>query len=405
VGVVISCFSRVGGIGIANVLFHTAHAAYRAKMLDAVICFGNRQTEIPSRFIRPIRFQPVKVFSFLKSRYYYTLKRMTLDNRGARYLRKYGCEIFHGWTTECIRSLEVAKEIGAKTIVERPAPHPATAWRLLTEEYDRWNVPFPRDEGNRWLRRIDWRYRDEVIAPAEFELADRVVVQSEFGASSFLEQGYPREKLVILPRAVEVGEYPKHERGSNSRFRVLFVGMVCLRKGFLDLVHAWDALAFPDGELWVVGEVHEEIVPFLAPYRDRGDIRFFGHVKEGAFRLFSESTVFVLPSITEGSAKTTYEAMAAGLPVITTLNAGSVVRDGTDGFIVPIRDPATLRERLGSLYENREAARAMGESGRKRVAAFSWDSYENRMIHLYSALLGGEDGEGKGGKTSPTDIC
>ena len=170
-GVVISCFSRVGGIGIANVLYHTARAAYRAGMLDAVFCYGNCQDEIPSRFIRPIRFQPIKAVSFLKSRYYYTLKRMTLDKRAADYLRRRGCNIFHGWTTECIRSLEEARRIGAKTIVERPAPHPATAWRLLTEEYDRWKVPFPREDGSRWLRKIDWRYRDEVIAPAEFELA------------------------------------------------------------------------------------------------------------------------------------------------------------------------------------------------------------------------------------------
>ena len=125
-------------------------------------------------------------------------------------------------------------------------------------------------------------------------------------------------------------------------------------------------------------------------------------MKEGISRLFSESTVFVLPSITEGSAKTTYEAMAAGLPVITTLNAGSVVRDGIDGFIVPIRDHATIREKLDYLYENREVAREMGESARMQVAAFSWDAYEKRMIHLYSALLGRE---GKGGKTIPTDIC
>ena len=95
-GVVISCFSRVGGIGLANVLFHTARAAYRSEILDAVICYGNRQAEIPSRYIRPIRFQPTKAVSFLKSRYYYTLKRMTLDKRCASYLRRRGCDIFHG---------------------------------------------------------------------------------------------------------------------------------------------------------------------------------------------------------------------------------------------------------------------------------------------------------------------
>jgi glycosyltransferase involved in cell wall biosynthesis len=241
------------------------------------------------------------------------------------------------------------------------------------------------------MRTIDWRYRDEVIAPAEFELADRVVVQSDFGARSFIEQGFPSEKLIVLPRAVELGEYALPQGGRKSEFRVLYVGTVCLRKGFLDLQQAWIDLALPNAELWVVGEVHEEIVPFLAPYRDRPDIRFFGHVKEGVTRLFSESTVFVLPSITEGSAKTTYEAMAAGLPVITTLNAGSVVRDRIDGFIVPIRDHNALRERLLSLYENRESARGMGESARARVAEFSWDTYENRLIALYSELMDSEE--------------
>ncbi len=210
---------------------------------------------------------------------------------------------------------------------------------------------------------------------------------------------------MVLPRAVDLGEYAPPRGENRSEFRVLYVGTVCLRKGFLDLLHAWNDLALPDGELRVVGEVHEEIVPFLIPYRDHPSIRFFGHVKEGMSRLFTESTVFVLPSITEGSAKTTYEAMAAGLPVITTLNAGSVVRDRIDGFIIPIRDREALRERLLFLYENRDAAGRMGESARSRVAAFSWDAYESRMVSLYSELVGRAEGEGKGGNELPTAIC
>jgi glycosyltransferase involved in cell wall biosynthesis len=222
----------------------------------------------------------------------------------------------------------------------------------------------------------------------EFSLADLVVVQSDFGVRSFIEQGFPPEKMVILPRAVDLKQFQLTAKPNDDPFRVLFVGEVCLRKGFLDLLHAWTGLALPDGELWVVGAVHEEIVPFLATCRDDPSIRFFGHLREGADRYFSDSTVFVLPSITEGSAKTTYEAMAAGLPVITTQNAGSVVRDGIDGFIVPIRDPDAIKERLLLLYENREMARAMGKSGRDRVAMFSWETYENRLISIYGELIG-----------------
>jgi glycosyltransferase involved in cell wall biosynthesis len=386
-GIVVSCFAKAGGTGISNDLFHTARAAYRTGALDAVICYGNRQSEIPANLIRPIRFQPVRMVSFLKARYYYTLKRMALDRRAARHIRRHGCDIFHSWTTECLHSLEEAKRVGAKTIVERPAPHPATAWRLLREEYERWGVPLPRDDGNRWLAGIDWAHRDAVIAPMEFSLADLVVVQSDFGVRSFIEQGFPPRKLVLLPRAVDLKQFPPTAIPKDDPFRVLYVGEVCLRKGFLDLLHAWTGLALPGGELWVVGAVHEEIVPFLTTCRDDPSIRFFGHVREGADRYFPLSTVFVLPSITEGSAKTPYEAMAAGLPVITTLNAGSVVRDGVDGFIVPIRDPDAIKERLLLLYENREMGRAMGKSGRDRVAMFSWETYENRLISIYTDLM------------------
>jgi len=166
------------------------------------------------------------------------------------------------------------------------------------------------------------------------------------------------------------------------------VGVVGLRKGFLDLARAWRDLALPGGELLVVGQVHDEIVPLLKRYREDPTIRFVGHVSEGAARFYRQADVFALPSLVEGSAKTTYEAMAAGLPVVTTPNAGSVVRDGIDGFIVPIRDQDALKRRLLFLYENRDAARAMGGAARKRVGDFSWETYEGRLIDLYGELMG-----------------
>jgi glycosyltransferase involved in cell wall biosynthesis len=138
----------------------------------------------------------------------------------------------------------------------------------------------------------------------------------------------------------------------------------------------------------VVGQVHDEMVPLLGPYRDDPTIRFIGHAKGGAADYYAHADVFVLPSIVEGSAKTTYEAMSASLPVITTLNAGSVVRDDVDGFIVPIRDPCSIRDKLLFLYENRERAKEMGIAGRNRVGEFSWEIYESRLISLYRELSG-----------------
>lgn len=238
------------------------------------------------------------------------------------------------------------------------------------------------------MKKIDRAFRDEVVAPAEFELADRIIVQSEYCLLSFVEEGFSPERLFVLPRAVDFGVYAPGPAKDGSVFRVLFVGMVSLRKGILDLLQAWRKLALPRGELWIVGKVDNEISPLLCSYRDDPSIRFFGHAARGASDFYSQVDAFALPSIVEGSAKTNYEAMAAGLPVITTLNAGSVVRDGVDGFIVPIRDPDVLAEKIRFLFESPDVAEEMGRSARQRVAEYSWDHFEAQMIGLYRDLPG-----------------
>jgi glycosyltransferase involved in cell wall biosynthesis len=82
--------------------------------------------------------------------------------------------------------------------------------------------------------------------------------------------------------------------------------------------------------------------------------------------------------------------MACGLPVICTTNTGGadLVREGRDGFILPIRDVEAIKEKILYFYENPEAARSMGESARRRVAAgFSWSDYGRRMIAAYQSIL------------------
>jgi glycosyltransferase involved in cell wall biosynthesis len=109
-------------------------------------------------------------------------------------------------------------------------------------------------------------------------------------------------------------------------------------------------------------------------------------------RWFAQSDVFVFPSLAEGSALVTYEAMAAGLPVITTPNSGSVVRDGIDGFVVPPRDVEALAERILLLYRGSETRRQMGARGRALVAErYTWRHYRARLCGIYEALLAGRD--------------
>jgi glycosyltransferase involved in cell wall biosynthesis len=90
--------------------------------------------------------------------------------------------------------------------------------------------------------------------------------------------------------------------------------------------------------------------------------------------------LFLLPSLCEGSAGATYEALAAGLPVICTPNTGSVVRDGVEGFIVPIRNPEAIVEAIEILARDTELRRTMADNARKRATDFDLSNYGRRLV-------------------------
>ena len=81
--------------------------------------------------------------------------------------------------------------------------------------------------------------------------------------------------------------------------------------------------------------------------------------------------VFVFPSLFEGSAVVTYEALACGLPSVVTPNAGSVVRDGLEGFVVPPRDVEALAARMEQLGDDPQPP---GTHGRRRPLPAPWPS-------------------------------
>jgi glycosyltransferase involved in cell wall biosynthesis len=147
------------------------------------------------------------------------------------------------------------------------------------------------------------------------------------------------------------------------------------------LLVALTRLERPDAELWLIGGVEDEMRPALARYEGLFELKgFVPHAQLPA--LLTQCSVYVQPSLEEGLAKVLLEAMASGLPVVATTNTGAedVVREGVDGFVVPIRDPEALAERLTRLADDEEARRRMGASAAERVArGFSWKDYADRM--------------------------
>jgi len=165
----------------------------------------------------------------------------------------------------------------------------------------------------------------------------------------------------------------------------LFVGQISQRKGIKYLLEAFKNLRLEKAELVLMGDVIGS-GEGLKAYEG-----IFKHIKSVSYaelpKYYQSADIFVYPSLHEGSALAIYEAMASGLPIITTHNSGSVVRDGEEGFVVPIRDVEALMRKLLLLYQDYCLRNSMGKKARKRAESFSWAQYRFRLAVVLRGLI------------------
>jgi glycosyltransferase involved in cell wall biosynthesis len=102
---------------------------------------------------------------------------------------------------------------------------------------------------------------------------------------------------------------------------------------------------------------------------------------------FQWADVFLLPSLCEGMATVLIEALSTGLPVIATENSGLEINDGVDGFLVPIRNPAAIAERLEQLASSPELLSEMSRNAKKRSEDFTLEAYSERLYRVMVGVL------------------
>jgi len=101
--------------------------------------------------------------------------------------------------------------------------------------------------------------------------------------------------------------------------------------------------------------------------------------------------VFLLPSLCEGSATVIYEALGYGLPVVCTPNAGSVVRDGLEGFIAPVRDATAIARRIEELAQDVELRARMSAQAKARAVEFTVAAYGQRLLAALAGAMPSQD--------------
>jgi glycosyltransferase involved in cell wall biosynthesis len=267
-------------------------------------------------------------------------------------------------------AFEAVRRAGGRAVLSYPIAHNRYQRRFYAEEAElapAFAAALPR------LDELPAEYTERL--ELECELADTILVGSTFVRRSFIETGYDVHKIIVTPYGVDSERFrPRTTPKCDGVFRVLFVGQIGQRKGMSYLLKAYQLFRKRDSELHVVGSYvpgSQVYAPYFTLYRHTEHVP-----QQDLPALFQDADVFVFPSLIEGMPLVVLEAMACGLPVITTTHGpGDILRDGVDGFFVPIRDPEAIAARLEQLYLDPALREQMGRNAREQAARHSWATY------------------------------
>jgi glycosyltransferase involved in cell wall biosynthesis len=267
--------------------------------------------------------------------------------------------------------LQYARAMGKLAVMEQTIASGFVQDKLFKEEekiHGSWTLSHEADP-----LRAELNQRER----SEWEAASLILCGSEFVRDSIGASGGPVQRCRVVPYGINGHpSLPRRERRHHP-LRIFTAGEVGLRKGSPYVLFVAQMLK-GRAEFRMAGALN--VTPFAEKLLRR-HVTLLGAVpRSEMYRHFAWADLFLLPTLCEGSATVCYEALAHGLPVITTPNAGSVVRDGREGFIVPIRNAAAIADRIECLAEDGALWTKMSTNALARAAEYTLEKYGVRLL-------------------------
>lgn len=280
-----------------------------------------------------------------------------------------------GFDTSSWLLAERAEKIGKPYFLDQSISHPLVNQEIMEGVARR----FPD-----WGAEIETRL-PEVLAceRREYALATRIVAASSFSRQTLISQGVPADKIIVNSYGVDLNLFhPPTAPRTRKPVRFLFLGLLSARKGVPLLVEAWRKLNMKDAELLLVGPATEReraLIPELP------GLKFLGKRPHQELpELLRQCDVLVFPSYCEGFALVLLEALASGMPIITTeATAGpDLIQDGTEGRLIPAGDLDALTSAMQDLASDPDKLERMSQAARLTAEKFSWDAYGDRWQQI-----------------------
>ena len=285
-----------------------------------------------------------------------------------------------GYESASLHTFRRASELGIPRVLYQPIACAEKAVTLLEEERERFPALADTLRYN-WFPEKELEGRRE-----ERRLAHAIVCASTFTKQSLVDVGVETEKIFVEPYGVDQTVFaPSREK--FAKFSVVWASSYTQTKGIGYLLEALAREPAPGVELVLAGYPYG--VDAVALYGDRVRVRRLGHIsRQELGAVMGRCHAHVFPTIVEGFGRNIIEAMASGLPVITTPNCAGpdLIEDGVTGFIVPIRDVDAICEKLAWIHDNPQEALEMGERARQRVSSMNLPDYRRRFADRIYAV-------------------
>jgi len=240
------------------------------------------------------------------------------------------------------------------------------------------DVPFY----NSRFKNLD-KYFFQYLSKFIWKKAKTVIANSQ-GLKELAQKTAPNQKIKVIYNGVDINEFkPPKTKKKSKVLRILCVARLIKRKGIDYLIKALGELKDEDFLLTIIGDGNEKknLIDLAKRLKIDNKIKFWGSVPHSEIiKYYQQNDIFILPSLNEGMSNTILEAMACGLPIITTNVGGSEELIEENGFVIKPKSKKELVKAIQRYINNRSLVEKQGRESRKRAEKMSWGEVARKYL-------------------------
>jgi glycosyltransferase involved in cell wall biosynthesis len=292
-------------------------------------------------------------------------------------------DIIHAWPLGALRTIRAAKKLGIPVALERCNAHTRFAYEVVRNECGRIGVPLPPGHEHAFNAAI--LEREEM----EYAEADALLCPSDFTVKTFVDQGFPRERLVRFIYGVDEKKFFLSDRPRDPKagLKMIFVGVCAVRKGLHFALEAWlKSPASNNGRFLIAGDFIPAYREKLAPMLAHPGIEILGH-RNDIPELMRECDLFVLPSIEEGFGLVCTEAMASGCVPLVSDACTDLCRHRVNSLVHPVGDVEALAQHITMLHQDRALLEKLRAASIRAVPELTWTAAGRKLLAAYQEVM------------------